>query len=46
MWVLYARVGQTLTHIVSTRVAAVQVRGAFFFAQILIYIWWAIRLLG
>ena len=45
MWVLYARVGQTLTHIVSTRVAAVQVRGAFFFAQILIYIWWAIRLL-
>ena len=46
MWVLYARVGQTLTHIVSTSVAAVQVRGAFFFAQILIYIWWAIRLLG
>jgi uncharacterized MAPEG superfamily protein len=46
MWVLYARIGQTLTHIVSTSVAAVQVRGAFFFAQMLIYIWWAIRLLG
>ena len=46
MWVLYARIGQTLTHIVSTSVAAVPVRGAFFFAQMLIYIWWAIRLLG
>jgi uncharacterized MAPEG superfamily protein len=45
MWVLYARIGQTLTHIVSTSAAAVQVRGAFFFAQMLIYIWWAIRLL-
>ena len=44
-WVLYARIGQTLTHIVSTSAAAVQVRGAFFFAQMLIYIWWAIRLL-
>jgi uncharacterized MAPEG superfamily protein len=45
-WVLYARIGQSLTHIVSTSAAAVQVRAAFFFAQILIYLWWVIRLLG
>jgi uncharacterized MAPEG superfamily protein len=45
-WVLYARIGQTLTHIVSTSAAAVQVRAAFFFVQILICLWWVIRLLG
>jgi uncharacterized MAPEG superfamily protein len=46
MWVLYARIGQSLTHIVSTSVPAVQLRATFFFAQILIYLWWAARLLG
>ncbi len=46
MWVLYARIGQSLTHIVSTSVPAVQLRAVFFFAQILIYLWWAARLLG
>lgn len=46
MWVLYARIAQSLTHIASTSVAAVQVRATFFFIQILIYLWWAIRLLG
>jgi uncharacterized MAPEG superfamily protein len=46
MWVLYARIGQSLTHIASTSVPAVQVRATFFFIQILIYLWWAIRLLG
>jgi len=46
MWVLYARIAQSLTHIASTSVAAVQVRGTLFFIQILIYLWWAIRLLG
>ena len=46
MWVLYARIAQSLTHIASTSVAAVQVRATFFFIQILIYLWWVIRLLG
>jgi len=46
MWVLYARIGQSLTHIVSTSAPAVQLRATFFFAQILIYLWWAARLLG
>ena len=46
MWVLYARIGQSLTHIISTNVPAVQLRAALFFAQVLIYLWWAIRLLA
>jgi len=46
MWVLYARIAQSLTHIASISVPAVQLRAVFFFAQVLIYLWWAIRLLG
>ena len=46
MWVLYARIGQSLTHVVSTSVPAVQVRASFFVVQILIYAWWAFRLLA
>ena len=46
MWVLYARIGQSLVHIASTSIPAVQVRAVLFFAQILIYLWWAIRLLA
>jgi hypothetical protein len=46
MWVLYARIGQSLTHIVSTSVPAVMLRATLFFAQILIYLWWVIRLLA
>ena len=46
MWVLYARIGQSLTHIVSTSIPAVQLRATLFFAQILIYLWWAIHLLA
>lgn len=46
MWVLYARIGQSLTHIISTSVPAVMLRATFFFIQILIYLWWAIRLLS
>ena len=46
MWVLYARIGQSVTHIISTSVPAVQLRAAFFLAQVLIYLWWAIRLLS
>ena len=46
MWVLYLRLGQSVTHILSTSVPAVQLRAALFFGQMLIYAWWAIRLLG
>ena len=46
MWVLYARIGQSVTHIASTSVPAVQIRASLFFVQVLIYAWWAIQLLG
>jgi len=46
MWVLYARVGQSVVHLSSTSVPAVQLRAGLFFVQVLIYAWWAIRLLG
>src|SRR5262245_2929747 len=45
MWVLYARIAQSITHIVSTSVPAVMLRAGFFFAQMLVYLWWTIRLL-
>ena len=46
MWVLYARIGQSLAHIASVSVPAVILRANLFFAQMLIYAWWCIRLLG
>lgn len=45
MWVLYARIAQSITHIVSTSVPAVMLRATLFFVQVLIYLWWTIRLL-
>ena len=46
LWFLLARIGQSVTHIVSTSVLAVQVRFPFYLAQLVIMGWWAIRLLG
>lgn len=45
MWVFYLRVGQSVTHLVSTSAPAVNLRATFFFLQMLIYLWWVIRLL-
>lgn len=45
MWVFYFRVGQSVAHLASTSVPAVNVRATFFFLQMLIYLWWVIRLL-
>ncbi|MGH7789128.1 MAG: MAPEG family protein [Candidatus Binatia bacterium] len=45
MWVLFLRIGQSVAHIASTSVLAVQVRAVFFFAQVLIYAYWTLRLL-
>ncbi len=44
-WVLGARIGQSLTHIVSTSIQAVQIRFVFYVVQVAIMAWWAIRLL-
>jgi uncharacterized MAPEG superfamily protein len=46
MWVLALRLGQSITHLVSTSVPAVQLRAGLFFGQMLIYAWWALRLLS
>lgn len=46
MWVLWARIGQSVAHLVSTSVPAVLVRANLFFAQMLIYAWWSVRLLA
>lgn len=43
--VLYARIGQSLTHIASVSVPAVFVRFGFYGVQLGIWGWWAIRLL-
>ena len=46
MWAFYARLGQSVTHIASTSVLAVQVRFAFFLAQMVIYLVWTVQLLS
>ena len=46
MWVLYARIGQSLTHLVSVSIPAVLLRANLFFAQLLIFAYWSFRLLG
>ena len=45
MWVLGARIGQSVTHLASTSIPAVQLRFGFYLAQIAIMGWWAVRLL-
>jgi len=45
MTVLYARVGQSITHIVSTSVPAVLLRFAFYLVQIAIFTKWVVGLL-
>jgi uncharacterized MAPEG superfamily protein len=46
MYVLYARVGQSVTHLASIGVPAVMVRFALFAVQLVIYLIWTVRLLG
>src|SRR5215470_12887657 len=44
-WVLCARVGQSVTHILSTSIPAINIRFALYLVQIIIMAWWALRLL-
>jgi uncharacterized MAPEG superfamily protein len=46
MYVVYARIGQSVTHIVSTSIPAINVRFALFVVQLVIYTIWIVRLLG
>jgi len=44
--VLYSRIVQSVTHIISTNVPAVLLRATMLVVQLVIYLYWAIRLLG
>jgi uncharacterized MAPEG superfamily protein len=46
MWVLYARLGQSVAHMISTSVPVVLVRATLFVVQLLIYLTWTIQLIG
>jgi len=46
MYLLYARVGQSITHLISTSIPAINVRFALFLAQMVIYAVWIVRLLA
>ena len=46
MWVVIARMGQSLAHVTSTSVPVVLVRANLFFFQVLVYLWWTVHLLG
>ena len=45
MYVLYARIGQSVAHLISTAPAMVWVRATFFFVQVLLMACYAYRLL-
>ena len=44
-WAIAERLAQTMTHLISTRSMAVQIRFFFFTVQLVIVAWWIIRLL-
>lgn len=44
MYVLYARIGQSVAHMVSTAPIVVWVRATFFFVQVLLMAWYAVQL--
>ena len=46
MYVLYARVGQSATHLASTSIMAINVRFFFFIVQVVIYAIWVVQLLS
>ncbi|HZR80897.1 MAG TPA: MAPEG family protein [Candidatus Binatia bacterium] len=43
-WAVAARIGQSTTHIASTSVPAVMLRFTFFLVQVVIQVWWIVRL--
>lgn len=44
MYVLYARLGQSVAHMISTAPLVVWVRATFFFVQVLLMAWYAVQL--
>jgi len=46
MWVLFLRIAQSTAHVASGSVPVVLIRANLFFAQMLIYLWWILQLIG
>lgn len=46
LWVLFARLGQSLVHLASTAPLAINARFGFFLVQVTIEVYWVIALLG
>ena len=44
LWLVAARIGQSVTHLISTRNWALNLRFVFFVAQMLVPLWWAVSL--
>jgi len=44
-WLLYARIAQSVTHLVSTSSAMILVRFVFFLLQFLLIVYWVVQLL-
>lgn len=45
MYVLYARLAQSIVHMISTSPAMVWIRATFFFVQVLLLAWYAVQML-
>lgn len=45
MWALYARLGQSIVHMIGTSVPLVLIRALLFVAQLVIAAWWVYQLL-
>lgn len=45
LWLVAARIGQSVTHLISIRNWALNLRFVFFVAQMLVPLWWAISLM-
>jgi hypothetical protein len=43
LWVVAARVAQSVAHLISTSPLAVQIRFSLFFAQLAIAAWWIVE---
>ena len=45
-WILVSRMAQSVTHMISTKPVALGVRALFLGVQLVIYVYWAVTLLG
>ena len=44
-WLLYARIAQSIVHLLSTSTPMIMVRFSFFLVQVGLIVWWVVRML-